>query len=73
MSKELPHHSDRMPGVMIGLGVLFALIFTLIFLMIEQAVAGLKARRRKAVFLEPLDYEVPRSRLLGNLRPRIGK
>jgi hypothetical protein len=73
MSQGLADHPDRMPGLMIAAGVLFALIFTLIFLAIEQAVTALKARRVKPVVHELLDDRLPSRRILGNSRPRIGK
>lgn len=78
MSKELPQHPDRIPGLMIGAGIFFALVFTLIFLMIEQAVHGLRKLASKPVSREPavpelLENGVPRRRVSGDRRPRIGK
>lgn len=66
-------HPDRMAGLMVAAGVLFALIFTLIFLMVEQAINGLKTRRIKPGVPDLLDNRVPRRRVLGNSRLRIGK
>jgi hypothetical protein len=51
----MPPHPDKMLGLGIGFGVLMALIFTLIFLMIEQGVTDFYSwRRRKLVIDQPL-------------------
>jgi hypothetical protein len=75
MSKELTHHQDRMPGLMIAAGVFFALVFTLIFLAIEQAITHWKSKpvRRKPVVPELLNDGVPRRRIGADGRLRIGK
>lgn len=70
-------HPDRMPGLMIGAGVFFALVFTLIFLMFEQAIADIR-RRLKPVSREPvipelLEDGVLSRRVLSDRIPRIGK
>lgn len=70
---QQPAHPDKMTGLMTAAGVFFALIFTLIFLMIEQAVQALKAVRREPVVPEFLDNGIPRRRIARDSRPRIGK
>ncbi len=71
------NHADTNLGINIGIGVFFALVFTLIFLAVEQGVnqfrQWLKPLKREPVLFELLDDEIPRRRILGNFRPRIGK
>lgn len=73
-----PQHSDRMPGLMIAAGVFFALVFTLIFLMVEQAVTAFRLWMSKPVSGQPVIPELlDDGRLRRGIgldsRPRIGK
>lgn len=70
------------PGAALIIGVLFALIFTLIFLMFEQGVHDFKRWRNRAssqstrvepVFTELPDNPVSGGRISRDSRPRIGK
>lgn len=70
--------ADTHFGANLGIGVFFALVFTLIFLMIEQGINQFRHWISKPVRGEPIVPEfledgIPRRRVLANGRLRIGK
>lgn len=81
MSRETGRKAE--PGFALMTGVLFALIFTLIFLMFEQAIGDIRtwlAAKRPSqptridpVFPQSLDDGITDRRITSDSRPRIGK